>query len=305
MPDWTVPSAFVEANADDPVRLGWAAAVPRSAARLAEEWSLTRTGPARAGHMGVVWPVRDADDRALVLKLGCEPAALAAEADALRAWSGSGIAVGVEHTDAEAGAVLLERLDASRDLTTVADADEATAVIADLLARSATAAPSTVPDYRVEADRVRAAIEEHRAVKGGVVPAFAVDSALETLAELAASPDARLLHFDAHYLNVLHTLPGAADPGWRLIDPLPHAGPPEIEPVAALRNRFDDALATGDPDRALRRRLDVLVDRLGLDPGLARRTAHAVAVDNLLWLLPERAGHQFVEPYRLVLGWGG
>ena len=303
MADWTVPPAFVEANAAAPERLDWAATAPGLAARLADEWSLAPDGPARAGHMGAVWPVRDADDRPLVLKLGCDPVAVAAEANALSAWAGRGTAAGLERADTGAGAILLERLDADRDLTADIEADEATRIIADLLARSATPAPDGVPAYAGEAERVRTSIEAHRTAKGEVVPAFAVDAALDTLAELAASRDRRLLHFDAHYRNVLPTLPGAADPGWRLIDPLPHAGPPEIETVAALRNRFGEACGTGDPDRALRRRLALFADRLGLDPGLARRTAHAIAVDNLLWLLPDRADHPFVGPYRVMLGW--
>ncbi len=305
MPDWSVPAAFLEANADDSARLDWAASVPRLAARLAAEWSLTPDGLALAGHMGVVWRVHDGNGQAAVLKLGCDPVVLTAEATALDAWAGSGTSVEVRHRDADSGAVLLERLDVERDLMTVADADEATGVVADLLERSARPAPAGIPTYAVEAERVRAAIQGHHDVVGDVVPAFDVDAALDTLAELAGSPSLRLLHFDAHYLNVLHTLPGAADPGWRLIDPLPHAGPPEIEPIAALRNRFDDAVATGHPERALLRRLDIFVDRLGLDRSLALRTAQAVAVDNLLWLLPERPGHEFVAPYRVMLGWRG
>jgi streptomycin 6-kinase len=303
MADWTVPPAFTEANAGVPGRLHWAASAPDVAARLADEWSLTPDGPARTGHMGAVWPVRDADGRPFVLKLGCDPVAVATAATALSAWADRGTAAGLERADTASGAILLERLDAERDLTAAVDADEATGIIADLVARSATPAPAGAPAYAGEAERVRRSIEAHRAVKGDVVPAFAVDAALDTLAELAASRDRRLLHFDAHYRNVLHTLPGAADPGWRLIDPLPHAGPPEVEPVAALRNRFSEALATGDPDRALRRRLDLFADRLVLDRELARRTAHAVAVDNLLWLLPDRADHLFVAPYRVMLGW--
>ena len=74
---------------------------------------------------------------------------------------------------------------------------------------------------------------------------------------------------------------------WRAIDPLPMAGRREWELIALLRNRWPDAVASGDPDRALRRRLDQVCERADLDRrSLARACAQAAAVDNLLTVLP-------------------
>ncbi len=248
-------------------------------------------------------PVDGDAARGLVLKLGASPVDAECEVAGLSAWAGRGTAVELVRHDLDRSALLLQRLDPTRDLARHPDAEEATAIVADLLARSRVAAPPGLRRFADEADRVVEAIEAQRVAKGDVVPAFAVDAALATWRGLRTLPDRWLLHFDAHYLNVLHTLAEAEDPGWRLIDPWSRSGPLEVEPTALLRNRFDDAAATGNPDRALLRRLDLLVERLDLDRSLARAIAHAVAVDNLLWLLPEQSSHAFVAPYRIIAGW--
>lgn len=116
---------------------------------------------------------------------------------------------------------------------------------------------------------------------------------------LAVTPH-HLVHYDLHYLNVLRDL---ADRRWVVIDPLPRAGVPEVEVVPALRNRWGDLVATGDPERAMRRRFDLLTDAAGLDRVLAAMFAQAVAVDNLMWLLPRDPGHLFVAPYTVLSQW--
>lgn len=305
-PDWSVPQHFRDVNAGDPDRLVWAEKAPGQAAALARRWSLSPDGAARAGHMGLVRPVRDAAGRSLVLKLGCSPEDLAREAVALQAWAGSGAVVDVVAVDATEPALLLDRLDAEQDLAGLADADAAVAVAGSLLARARRPAPPGVPALAVELERILAAVEEHLAKTPGLLAPADVAAARSTLTDLIAERATRatawLCHGDAHFENILHTLPGE-DPGWRLIDPLPFAGRLEIEPIALLRNRFGDAEATGNPDRALRRRIDILGEALDLDRPLTRSLAHAVAVDNLLWLLPQAPGHPFVAAYEVLLGW--
>jgi len=70
-----------------------------------------------------------------------------------------------------------------------------------------------------------------------------------------------------------------------------------------LRNRWDDAAANQDPDAALRRRVDLVSEIVGMDRELVRAIAQAVAVDNLLWLLPREPRHMFVPPYRVISAW--
>ena len=114
------------------------------------------------------------------------------------------------------------------------------------------------------------------------------------------------MHGDLHYENVLHALPGQP-PRWVAIDPLPVAGYPEWEVAPVIRNRWDDAAATDDPERALRRRFDIVCERAALDRHLAQAVLQAVAVDTVLWL--SRATdvgplvRSFLHPYSIVARW--
>jgi streptomycin 6-kinase len=139
------------------------------------------------------------------------------------------------------------------------------------------------------------------------VPAAQVDRARSTLDDLLlelASRDDRLslLHRDLHYLNVLHT-PVGEPPSWLGIDPLPLAGLREWELTPMLRNRWDDAVATGNPERALRRRVDHVAAIAGLDAELARRCSQLVAAKALHHLLADQPDHMFVPPYLIMVTW--
>lgn len=107
-----------------------------------------------------------------------------------------------------------------------------------------------------------------------VMPRPRAERALDTASDLGASLRAAtgpmpLVHGDCHYLNVLHTLP-EEPAGWVAINPLPAAGYPEWQLAAPLRNRWADAAASDDPERAQRRRFDILSERAGLDRDLGR-----------------------------------
>ncbi|NYG06462.1 streptomycin 6-kinase [Phycicoccus badiiscoriae] len=305
---WTVPAPFVANRADDTQR-EWARSLGSVAARLAQEWSLEPAGDPMWGYVSVVWPVRGPAGQSWVLKLGEDDPRMRAEGLVLRAWQGRGV-VGLVRHDAETRALLLEALDAGRDLEGEADIDAATQVIGGFIAGFAKVpAPQGVPSLSEELRRIRAHVHRRRdfAVEG--LTRRDVDGALDTLSAVAAQIDAHgpwpAIHGDLHYCNVLHTRAGDPDPGWRAIDPLPSAGPAELDVIAAMRNRWQDALATGDPERALRRRLDQLVEVAGLDLALARALCQAVAVDNVSWILLETPLHQdrFLDPYRVMATW--
>ena len=78
--------------------------------------------------------------------------------------------------------------------------------------------------------------------------------------------DARMIHGDLHYENVL-----AADrEPWLVIDPKPMTGDPHYEVAPMLWNRWEEVVASGDVRGALRRRFHTLVDVAGLDEQRAR-----------------------------------
>lgn len=299
---WAVPESFAQ-HLLTPEDRHWADGLPATVAAAASELRLAPDGEPVHGWQGVLWPAVTLGGRPVVLKAQ-RPGHGEAESAALQGAPGSMVGV-VDRREGQ-GILVLDRLDATRDLTDEA-IDAACQEIGRLVAEisGVPAVPGLVPMREVVAGLVRSTTREH-ARRPGVLDDRLVDRALATWAdldsELAAASGHRLLHGDLHFLNVLHTLPGEPS-RWVAIDPTGVAGRPEWEVVPALRNRWPDAAATGDPDRALRRRLDQICEQGGLDRSLARRISQAVAVDNLLWLLDEQPDHFFTAPYRVVAAW--
>ena len=309
---WTVPEMLqLRARGNEPM-LRWLESVPATADDVCAAWGLVSDGTVMAGFLSLVAPVRDAAGRALVLKLYGPEVGVDDEPAFLRAAAGPG-AVELVRTDLAVGALLLERLDAGRSLSGMPDVDKACGVIGDLVRQfSAHAAPPGMRSMADELDRLHASITAMLDRTPAVLPRNLADRALDTCAGLSrtlrsAPGDASLVHGDLHFENVLHTLADEAA-RWVAIDPLPAAGYPEWEVTASLRNRWPDAVATGDPGRALRRRVDIIGERAHLDRPVAVAIAQAAAVDNLLWL--SRSGDEvhptvrgFVPPYRIIAAW--
>jgi streptomycin 6-kinase len=252
----------------------WLQTLPGLLRDLLDEWELEPTGRSMSGFCSVVIPVRvlETGDPA-VLKVTWPHPEAATEALALQTWNGHG-AVRLVRADPARFALLLERLD-TRDLTDV-PIDDACAVIGDLLATLRKPPHPRVP--RLTDYAGRQAQELHAAPP--VIPRRYLDQAAALARELVARPpsEERLLHTDLHYANVL-----AAERGpWLAIDPKPMAGDPAFEVAPALWNRADE-LGTGSQVRwSLRRRLEIICDRGGLDEGRARAWTIVREADNAL-----------------------
>jgi streptomycin 6-kinase len=85
------------------------------------------------------------------------------------------------------------------------------------------------------------------------------------LAEVRSEPGDRLVHCDLHYYNILASHPNDPREPWLAIDPEPLAGDPGFGLLAALHNRWEEAVATDDLAGAVRRRFDLMTDVVGLD----------------------------------------
>ncbi|WP_406343857.1 aminoglycoside phosphotransferase family protein [Streptomyces sp. NBC_00648] len=270
------------------------AALPGRAEEFLDRWGLRPdAGPAMYGMCALVLPVTADDGTPAVLKLQLLDEENAGEPVALRVWDGSGAARLLRH-DAATGTMLLERLDSSRELTTM-PSRSAVLVIADLLSRL-TSVPAP-PEMRRLADIAAGMLEETpRAVRELRDPAERrlLEDCAAAVREVAAEPGDRLLHWDLHYENVL-----AADrEPWLAIDPKPLAGDPGFELLPALVNRFD---AT-----QLRWRFDAMTEVLGLDRARARAWTLGRVLQNCLWEI-EDGGRvleaEQVEVGRRVRGW--
>jgi streptomycin 6-kinase len=111
----------------------WIASLPRLIANILDLWMLRPGGPARHGMASLVLPVVCADGMAAALKLQPLDDENAGEPIGLRAWDGDGAVRLLDH-DPATGAMLLERLDATRPLSAVAETP-ALQILAELLAR--------------------------------------------------------------------------------------------------------------------------------------------------------------------------
>jgi streptomycin 6-kinase len=122
-----------------------------------------------------------------------------------------------------------------------------------------------------------------------------VETCAAVTAELVGRPGDRLLHWDLHYDNILA---GRREP-WLAIDPVPLAGDPGFELLPAMDNRWDEAVATGDPCRAVLRRFDVLTEAVGLDRQRAAGWTLARVLQNTLWSIED--GATAVDPVQAAI----
>jgi streptomycin 6-kinase len=203
--------------------------------------------------------------------------------------------------DPGSGSTLLERLDADRSLSTVLDDLAALQILSELLARlSAVPAPAglrRLSDVSADLlDRLPRALtlvrdpSQHHLIQ-------ACASALE---EVLPEPGERLLHEDPHYFNILAPHPADPREPWLAIDPNPLVGDPGFALLPALHNRWEEAVATGDPPRAIRRRFDLMTDTLGLDRQRATSGTLARILQYALWDIERDYTMWHTEPDRVI-----
>ncbi|MCW6008353.1 aminoglycoside phosphotransferase family protein [Micromonospora sp. CPCC 205371] len=258
----------------------WLDNVPGLAADLIDRWELRRDGPPICGAVALVVPVVRAGGTTAMLKIQPIDDETVGEPIALRAWDGDG-AVRLLEYEAESGSLLLERL-GGRTLADVPDDLAALRIISELLLRlNARPAPRDV----------RRMVDVGAAMLDRVPVALANDADPDrrrVIADCAAGPregvprpGERVPDRGLHLANVLA---GEREP-WLAIDPKPLAGDPAFELLAALHNRWDDVVATGDVPGAVRRRFDLMTEVLGLDRERAVAWTLARVLQNKLWEL--------------------
>lgn len=271
--------AASHAKHDGAAGLTWVAGLPELAANYLDRWQLDLDGPPGYGVVSLVLPVRRADGMRAALKLQPVNEENAGEPVGLRAWAGRG-AVLLLDEDPGTGTLLLERLDAGRPLTVVADDLEALRVLAELMARLVSVpAPAGLRRLGDIAQAMVAQAPQAVTVLRTSRDRRLVQTCAAVVAELAAEAGDRLLHWDLHYDNILA---GEREP-WLAIDPKPLAGDPGFELLPALGNRWNDIVATADMGAAVRRRFDLMVEVLGLDRQRAVGWTLGRILQNALW----------------------
>ncbi|MEV4244073.1 aminoglycoside phosphotransferase family protein [Streptosporangium canum] len=291
-----IPDAFAASyGRNNASGRAWIAALPALAADFLDRWTLRPEGHAWHGMASLVLPVTRADGTPAVLKLQQVTEDSIGAALGLRVWNGNGVVRLLDH-DPDTGTMLLERLDAARPLSSVADDGTAMRILAELMARLvAVPAPQGL---RHLADIAAAMLDEvPRAVPALRDPAEQrlVRTCAAAVAELIGEPGDRLLHWDLHYDNILA---GRREP-WLAIDPEPLAGDPGFELLPAMDNRWEEVVATGDVTGAVLRRFDLLTEVLGLDRQRATGWTLGRVLQNALWDIED--GKTSLEPAQVAI----
>ena len=239
----------------------WLEALPDLVARLAKRWGIVVEPPFAGLSYNYVAPAITESGGPAVLKAGVPNPELSAEIAALQHYAGRG-AVRLLAADAEAGALLLERLLPGAMLVEEPDDDEATAIAAQVMADLWQPLPAghrfpTIADWARGLERLRPTFG------GGTGP---FPERIVALAEglfvelLASEQEPVLLHGDLHHYNILR----ATRAPWLAIDPKGLAGERGFEVYAWLKNPLP-AEPRGDLRRLLPRRLEIFAERLGLE----------------------------------------
>ncbi|MER6139127.1 aminoglycoside phosphotransferase family protein [Streptomyces sparsogenes] len=291
-----VPDAFAASYGTQGASArAWLAGLPRLGGDFLDRWELRPDGPAAHGMASLVLPVRRADGTPAVLKLQEPREETAGVVAGLRAWRGGGVVRLLDH-DEESGTQLLERLDAGRPLSSLADDHAALGILAELMARlTSVPAPEGLRGLGdIAAAMLDTTPRAVRALRDSAERRLVRDCA-SAVAELLGEPGDRLLHWDLHYDNVLA---GEREP-WLAIDPEPLAGDPGFELLPALDNRWDEVVATGDVARAVLRRFDLLTEVLGLDRRRAVGWTLGRVLQNALWDIED--GKPALEPAQVAI----
>lgn len=254
------------------------AALPGIADQMLDCWNLAPTGDPMHGWAALVLPVRDGNGRNAVLKLQAVDEETAGEPVALRVWDGDG-AVRLLADDPGSGAMLLERLDASRTLSGMEDSRAAVRILAGLLARlTAHVAPAGMRRLGDVADVMLQEAPDAVRLLADAADRRLLADCVAAVRDVVAEPGNSMLHWDLHYDNVLAS---EREP-WLAIDPKPLAGDPGFELLPALTNRFD-------PVETLWR-FDLMTDVLGLDRGRAVAWTLGRILQNGLWDIEDGEG---------------
>ena len=290
----TVPARLAAATVarEGPAGQRWITQLPALVDRLLDDWQLDLDGLVRHGYVALVVPVRRRDGTPAVVKVSWVDEETRYEGAALQWWAGHGV-VTVLAADPARGALLLERLDPDRSLEQVPEAAALTAAAAVLRLLHSAPAPTGFPSVADLARRWASDLPRRWQDLGRPGSADVVPAVVDTCTGLSADPGPPyLVHGDFHYADVL-----TGPRGWAAIDPKPLVGDPEFDLPPLLRNRWADITRTGDPKRAVRRRLAVLTDIAGLDGDRARRWARVRALDDALW------GLEHDDPVFTAIAW--
>lgn len=271
-----VPRGFVAAtvNREGEAGRAWIDALPTMVEELCQRWRLAVDGPVMHGYLGIVIPVRRANELC-ALKVSWRDESNADEALALAAWDGRG-AVRLLASEPAQAAMLLERLDHQHTLNDVEIAG-AVEVASCLLRRLAIPACSGFRSLGAVARELSATLPERWERYGRPMPQRWMEQARELAMQVGVSSAALLVNYDLLYEDILR---GTREP-WLVVDPKVVSGDVEFGLAQLLWTRLEEIEANGGLERCFRQ----MIEAAGCDPVRARAWTLVRCVDYWLWAL--------------------
>jgi streptomycin 6-kinase len=279
-----IPASLAKPRPWEPGWQPWIDTLPRLVRDVMGEWGLSYDGAPMSGYGSLVLPVRMADGRPAAAKFAWPHDEEEHEHLLMQALHGDGMAL-LYRADPRRHAMLLERLDFTRDLNSV-EVIEACEIIAALYERiHIPAMPQLKP---LSSYIARWSDDLSRVATAAPIPRRLVEQALALGADFVADPATvgRAIHGDLHYENVLA---GEREP-WIVIDPKPMSGDPHYEVAPLLWNRWDEVIGSGDARHAIRARFHTVVDAAGLDEARARDWVVVRMIHNAMWAINDDPG---------------
>ncbi|MFJ5294599.1 aminoglycoside phosphotransferase family protein [Streptomyces sp. NPDC088348] len=273
-----MPEEFAQStvNREGEAGAAWLAELPGIVAELLGRWGCVPDGEVMHGGVGVIVPVRRAEESA-VLKVSFPHPGNVHEPDAFVAWGGCG-AVLLHERDDERFAMLLERVQPTT-LAEVKDGDQVVTVAGRLNRRLAISAPPGLPRLCEQADAWEGQLREDAAELPHALLRQVLDAAVATVRELGREQPETLIHGDLHTRNILR----AGREPWLAVDPKGYVGDPAYDGGTLLKSRALTLLEADDLRKDVHRVLDVFAEAAELDRERVQRWAQFHAVQASFW----------------------
>jgi streptomycin 6-kinase len=214
--------------------------------------------------------------------LGVPDPELLSEMAALRLYAGQG-AVRLLESDAEHGAMLLERVLPGTMLSDLLDDEQATRILAGVMRRAwrPLTPQQAQPLFTLErwTDALNRLRQTYHGGSGPFPPQMFERAERLRRDLLASQGQLGLLHGDLHHDNVLR----AERQPWLLIDPKGLAGEREFEVGPLMYNPWQRLLDWPDLRRITARRVDILVEELGFDRQRVLAWGYVGALLSMTW----------------------
>lgn len=257
----------------------WLKNIPTIIATCEKQWNIQVSSPFNLNY-NYVAPAKRHNGSDVVLKIGFpKDKEFQTEIEALKVFDGNAIEKILE-VDEQHSAILIERIVPGIPLSTIADDDEATKIIASIIKKLHKPLPQNY--HFIPIAEWTNALSHYRKQypTNGLLPHHLIEKAYTVFEELfATSEPPVLVHGDLHHDNIL----SSHRKKWLAIDPKGIAAEPAYETAAMIRNPYEKLRHISDLKPILERRIAILSQELSFDPTRIHKWCFAQTVLSAVW----------------------